>query len=834
MYSSIMLPLTRRIIFGVCLSFVFLQCGVYAADYVDFNTDILDVNDKKNIDFSRFESSGYIMPGDYSFKLKINQNEIDEQPISVYNKDDDKKETEACFSSELVKQFGLKEEFLQKISMWHQGQCADITSLEGVIVSPDMGAGVLNISIPQVYLEYVSNDWVPISMWDEGIPGLLTDYNLNFQSNTQESDGRTDRTLSGNGTSGLNIGAWRARADWQTNYASGSSGNSGRKKWAWDRSYVYRAMPKLGAKLTLGEDYMNSDLFDSFRFVGASMISDDNMLPPNLRGYAPEVSGVAKTNAKVTISQQGRIIYETQVAAGPFSIQDLNSAVSGTLDVRVQEQDGSVQQYKVSTASIPYLTRPGSIRFKVFSGRPTNESHQAAGETFSSGEMSWGINNGWSLYGGSTVSDSYRSLAVGVGRDLMMLGALSFDVTRADARLNNYQSEDKIGRSYRLSYSKRFDDTGSEITFAGYRFAEKDFMSFSDFLNYVSTTDAFQEDKEMYTVTFSQQFVDSGTSLYVNYSHQTYWNSPEEDRYNLSLSRFFDMDKWKNINISLTAYRNKFEGNNDDGAYISASIPWGDTATVSYNSTFSDSSNSHRIGYYDRLENGDNYQIATGSGNEGMNVSGYYDHSGDLSDVTANLDYEQNQYRSAGLTLRGGVTATAKGAALHRVNSLGATRVLVDTVDAANVPVHGYGDTVLTNHFGKAVITDVTQYIKNNLSIDIDNMPDDAEATYSVASATLTEGAIGYRKFNVISGMKALAVIRLVDGSFPPFGASVHTDGNQEVGIVGGDGQVYLSGLNPGASLQVVWSEDDSCKVVIPEKLGQLDLTDTLLLPCIH
>ena len=294
------------------------------------------------------------------------------------------------------------------------------------------------------------------------------------------------------------------------------------------------------------------------------------------------------------------------------------------------------------------------------------------------------------------------------------------------------------------------------------------------------------------------------------------------------------MDKWKNINISLTAYRNKFEGNNDDGAYISASIPWGDTATVSYNSTFSDSSNSHRIGYYDRLENGDNYQIATGSGNEGMNVSGYYDHSGDLSDVTANLDYEQNQYRSAGLTLRGGITATAKGAALHRVNSLGATRVLVDTVDAANVPVHGYGDTVLTNHFGKAVITDVTQYIKNNLSIDIDNMPDDAEATYSVASATLTEGAIGYRKFNVISGMKALAVIRLVDGSFPPFGASVHNDGNQEVGIVGGDGQVYLSGLNPGASLQVVWSEDDSCKVVIPEKLGQLDLTDTLLLPCIH
>jgi outer membrane usher protein FimD/PapC len=146
----------------------------------------------------------------------------------------------------------------------------------------------------------------------------------------------------------------------------------------------------LKAKLTLGEDYLNSDLFDSFRFTGASVISDDNMLPPNLRGYAPEVTGVAKTNAKVTISQQGRVIYETQVAAGPFAIQDLNNAVSGMLDVRVQEQDGSVQEFKVSTASIPYLTRPGSVRYKVFAGKPTSYDHSIEGETFGSGEFSGG------------------------------------------------------------------------------------------------------------------------------------------------------------------------------------------------------------------------------------------------------------------------------------------------------------------------------------------------------------------------------------------------------------------------------------------------------------
>ncbi len=112
-------------------------------------------------------------------------------------------------------------------------------------------------------------------------------------------------------------------------------------------------------------DYLDSGIFDSFRFSGVSLVSDDNMLPPNLRGYAPEVVGVAKTNAKVTISQQGRVIYETQVAAGPFRIQDINDAISGELDVRVEEQDGSVQAFKVNTASIPVPDAPRLVALQA-------------------------------------------------------------------------------------------------------------------------------------------------------------------------------------------------------------------------------------------------------------------------------------------------------------------------------------------------------------------------------------------------------------------------------------------------------------------------------------
>lgn len=804
-----------------------------AADDIQFNTDVLDVKDKANIDLSQFSKRGYIMPGDYTFKIKINQNELEEQDVAVYAAENDSKDSKVCLTPETVKKFGFKEGMEQKFALWHQNQCVDITALQGVEVHPDLSAGVLTISVPQAYVEYTDDNWVPSSMWDDGVPGLLADYNLNAQARQSES-GSDENTLSGNGTFGANLGPWRARADWQTNYEDQSGdeeGSSAQKKWTWSRIYLYRALTSMKAKLTLGEDYLNSDLFDSFRFVGASVVSDDNMLPPNLRGYAPEVTGVAKTNAKVTISQQGRVIYETQVAAGPFAIQDLNNAVSGTLDVRVQEQDGSEQNYKVSTANIPYLTRPGSVRYKLFAGKPTSYDHKADGETFGSGEFSWGISNGWSLYGGMVTSEKYVSFAAGLGRDLMAFGALAFDVTRSDAKL---EDEHRSGQSYRVSYSKRFDDTGSQVTFAGYRFSEKDYMSFNDYLAYTSSQDDFMQSKEMYTMTFSQDIKSLGVSAYLNYSHQTYWNNPAEDRYSLSLSRYFDIGKWKNISSSLTAYRNKFNGENDDGMYVSLSIPWGDSGSLSYNGSMNADSNSNNLAYYDHLKNGDNYRISAGGSEDGGSMSGYYDHSADAADITANVDYQQNQYTSEGLTLRGGMTATTHGAALHRSNTMGGTRVMVDTGDAADIPVQGYGDTSRTNMFGKTVITDVGNYSKNSLSIDINDLPDNAETSSSVVQATLTEGAIGYRKFNVVSGMKAMAVIRLADGTSPPFGASVQNADKQEVGIVNDEGQTYLSGLKPDAKLNVSWDGEVQCAVTVPEKLTGLSQNGNLFLPCQH
>ncbi|WP_186369922.1 outer membrane usher protein [Yersinia aleksiciae] len=822
---------SRPCILGVMIGLIISAGAVKSyADEIQFNTDVLDINDRTNIDLSQFSRSGYIMPGNYIMVIQLNKQGLQEHPVTFYPAENDPKESEACITPELVDKFGLKPEMKNKLSWWHQEQCLNVSSLAGMNAKGDIGAGALYLTIPQAYLEYTSDNWDPPSRWDNGIPGLLFDYSANTRILRQFQTGTQGHNTSGNGTVGGNIGAWRLRADWQARLDNPGGGQPASRNWDWSRYYAYRAIPRLGAQLTLGENVLNSDIFDSFRFTGVSLVTDNNMLPPNLRGYAPEVTGIARSNAKVIISQQGRILHESLVAIGPFRIQDLNDSVSGQLNVRVEEQDGSVQEFTMETATIPYLTRPGTVRYKAATGRPSDWQHRANGPLFVTGEFSWGISNGWSMYGGGVAGGDYNSLAMGMGRDLMTLGALSLDATQSRVHLP-LMGETLSGGSYRLSYSKRFDDYDSQVTFAGYRFSQQNYMSMSEYLDARNQGVRSQNSKEMYTITFNQQFRDLGLSAYLDYSHQTYWNRPNNDRYNLSLASYFDIGRFKNMSVSLTAYRNRYNGSNDDGMFLSLSVPWGSNGSISYSNTWDRNESSHQASYYNRVNDNDSYQVSSGVSRSGTMASGYYSHQGDITQMNASAGYQEGRSASIGMSIQGGTTATLEGAAFHRAGMQGGTRILLDTDGVAGIPLRGYGANTQSNRFGKAVVSDISSYYRNQVSIDLNKLPGNAETTRSVVQATLTEGAIGYRKFEVIAGEKAMAVIRLADGTTPPFGATVLNKKKQNVGIVDDSGSVYLSGINAGESMTVQWGGQTQCELSLPAVLSNSNQTD-LLLPC--
>ena len=262
-------------------------------------------------------------------------------------------------------------------------------------------------------------------------------------------------------------------------------------------------------------------------------------------------------------------------------------------------------------------------------------------------------------------------------------------------------------------------------------------------------------------------------------------------------------------------------------------MPWGDNSTVSYNGNYGSGTDSSQVGYFSRVDDATHYQLNIGTSDKHTSVDGYYSHDGSLAQVDLSANYHEGQYTSAGLSLQGGATLTTHGGALHRTQNMGGTRLLIDADGVADVPVEGNGAAVYTNMFGKAVVSDVNNYYRNQAYIDLNKLPENAEATQSVVQATLTEGAIGYRKFAVISGQKAMAVLRLQDGSHPPFGAEVKNDNEQTVGLVDDDGSVYLAGVKPGEHMSVFWSGVAHCDINLPDPLPA-DLFNGLLLPCQH
>lgn len=807
---------------------------------IQFNTDFLDVKNRANVNLDQFSRQGFIMPGIYLLQVKINGRALPQDfSIAWITPEGNPDGSELCAEPDLVAQLGIKSELTEKFTWVKRGerQCLAPQALQGMEMKADLGQSALVIALPQAYMEYTDETWDPPARWDNGIPGLILDYNINSQFRRNEEDGGNNQNISGSGTLGANLGPWRLRADWQANYnrSDNDDYSSTSHDQGWSRYYAYRALPSIGAKLTLGENYLTSDIFDSFNFAGASVVSDDQMLPPKLRGYAPEIVGVAHTNAKVQVSWQGRVLYETQVPAGPFRIQDLNQSVSGTLHVRIEEQNGQVQEFDVSTASVPFLTRPGMVRYKLAFGRPQDWDHHLTASPFASAEISWGVLNGWSLYGGAIGEQSYQAFAIGTGKDLGVIGALAIDVTHSRAQLpenSGYSDNTLKGNSYRISYSRDFDAIDGRLTFAGYRFSEKNFMSMSDYLDareyYRPRTG---RDKEMYTVTWNQNFRDQGVSAYFSYSKRTFWDTQDQNNYNLMLSWYVDLWSLKNVGLSVNAYRNEYDGEKDDGVYFSVSIPWGN-GSLSYNGNYNGDARSNQLGYSASRSNGDSWQLKAGQNENGATMDGYYSHRGSLMDSDYSASYEQGSYSSLGISLRGGMTLTPEGGALHRGGTTGGTRLLVDTDGIADIPVGSYSTPVYSNIFGKAVIADISSYYRSQVRIDLDHLPEKTSTTQSVVQATLTEGAIGYRRFDVVSGENVMAILRMSDGAFPPFGAEVRNERQKQLGLVSDDGNAWLAGVKPGESLNIVWDGAARCQAELPNNFTQEMLVSPMLLPC--
>lgn len=828
---------------ALCSSLSFVQklsvglCVIIAVSQkalgIEFTTNMLDVEDRENINLSNFENSNHIPPGDYVVRLTLNHYTIQDEARITYLPAQNDTGSQLCLPHELVQRLALKAEYYQQLLKQPlQANCLLLDTLKDITVINDRQKGELKLSVPQSLLAYADTNWMPPEQWDQGIPGLFLDYDIAGNYLYRDHDTNT-RTLTSYGTVGANLEKWRLRANYQ--YAHRDNAENTTKRFDWTQVYLYRPLPDMSAKLLIGQNFLQSNVFDAFRFTGLSLTSDERMMPPNLRGYAPLVTGIAKTNARVTISQQGRVIYETSVPPGPFAIEDLNQAIQGMLDIAVEEEEGSTQHYQMNTATIPFLTRYHQVNYKFAAGKPTYGIHNKyIGPEFITGEFSWGMTNTTSLYGGIIgATENYNAQSLGLGHNLYSLGALSYDVTRSQARLAD-RNKDQTGYSYRFNYAKRFESTGSQVTFAGYRFSDRNYLSMSEYIDHLSNARYRPGDKQTYTIMANQEIPFLDVVSYLSFTRRTYWDDSRSNNLALSLSRQFNVAGLKNLTGTLSLSQNRYPEQNDTQLFLGISLPISRGQQIGFDSQFGRAGNTHNISYFNATQRDRSWRLSAGGKEHDFShgeplVRGNYQQQTPSGRLSLSASHKNQQYRSVNADWTGSLTLTPKGAAMGPYIGGNEPRMIISADGTANIPLNN--GRAVTNRWGVAVLPGGGSYETAEYAVDVRNLPEDVDISHSVIKNTLMDGAIGYRQIKAQKGYQILAIIRLKDGSYPAFGSRVYEKETlKELGIISEKGEVFLTGINPNNTILAQLNNNQQCEIKLPTQLKSG--IQQLLLPC--
>ncbi|MDI6539624.1 fimbria/pilus outer membrane usher protein [Pantoea ananatis] len=685
----------------------------------------------------------------------------------------------------------------------------------------------LDISIPQKWIKKRPRGWVPPERWDDGITAGLLNWSFSGSNTHRRYGNSSSYYLRLN--SGINYGPWRLRDERTLN--GGNYMSSLSHQWRQGRTWIERGLRDWRSSFTIGDVVTGGEVFDSTSLLGVSLMTNNDMYPDTERGYAPVVRGIALTNARVSIRQNGYIVYETNVAPGEFAIDDINSMYSsGDLEVSVTESDGNVRVFTVPYATLPILLREGRIKYALNAGRLHKGSQKnTAPSAVVQGTLALGLPHRVTTYGGMQASGNYSSVALGSGINMGVWGAFSADVTHADSRLADNSRHS--GQSIRFLYSRGFESTGTTFQLAGYRYSTKGFYTLEEsHRSYMSGWrwgqlrdasgrvlpqqvtnwyDLKDKRREKIEANISQRVVDSG-SLYLSGSRQTYWhtnkaNTSFEAGYSSSLGPL-------NYTLNYSESYSSSLRQTDRGINLSLSVPL-DRLFSGAGKSMSASFNTGRDGNGEVTQqsgisgsalefNKLNWSVYQGYSRRGGNSNSLRaDYRGGYGNVAASYgqgrDFRQVSYAASGgmIIHSGGVTAG---------QSLGNTAVLVSVPGSTGVPLLS-GSGIKTDWRGYAIGPWAREYEESRVAIDVAHLDARTEIERPVVRVIPTKGAIVRAEFAAKTGLRVLMTLKK-NGKPLPFGTTVST--GQSSSIVGDEGQVYLTGLSPSGTLTAKWGNN--------------------------
>ncbi|WP_336695485.1 fimbria/pilus outer membrane usher protein [Delftia acidovorans] len=810
---------------------------------VEFDPSFLNTG-KQTIDVSRYSRANVVTAGSYNPDIYINGNWVGRSEVQ-FKALAGSQDALPCLDKALLEKVGIDLSRLPPeaaLKLAADGGCNRLDQIvAGAFTSFDFGKQRLDLSVPQASLRRSVRGYVSPDQWSAGVPVGLLGYQFNtYHGRSSNAENSTQSYLGLNG--GVNIDRWHFRHNGSFSWA-----DTGRSGYQNISTYAQRDIADWSSQLILGDTYTAGDLMDSTSFRGIRLNSDDRMLPDSQRGYAPVVRGVANTNARVTVTQNGIKLYETTVAPGAFVINDLYpTGYGGDLQVSITEANGAVRSFAVPYAAVPLSLREGQNRYSLTAGVVRHLPNTSP--MFSQATWQHGFTNMLTGYGGVSVAKGHISPMMGAALTTPW-GAFGADLTHASTSIPNDGSFS--GQSLRASYAKSFVQTGTHVAIAAYRYSTNGFFGLNDAMRARDQANLLRPSTDLYrprnraSLVMGQQFGPGGGSLSLTASTAKYWNRQGSNvDYAIGYSNSF-----RNISYNLSAARQRDAwGQSNTFLHVGLSIPLSMERGMML-STNTNRDSRGRVQAQANLsgllgnDNAISYGLSANHKTGGMN--------GSSTSASANATYRASQtelsgsvsasassgYQQFSVGARGAIVAHPGGVTLSQ--SVSDTFAIVEAKNAEGARINN-APGVKVDSRGYAVVPYLTPFSMNEVSIDPKGLSTDVELKETSQHVAPLAGAVPLLVFKTAYGRSAVIRARQAGDIPVPFGASVLDMDGKELGLIGQAGKLLARGLSDQGELQVQWKTDTGmvgCNLAytLPERKRSTTYQppQSLELPCV-
>lgn len=785
------LALFVRAVIYSAIPLLLLDAPSVHAREVTFDTDILKSRGL-GVDLNRyFAEAPRFLPGTHSVSVKVNGN--DRGTAAVRFSEDGT----MCVDNDFLEFAGL-----MPVPIKANETCHDIRSdYAQAVINPLPNQEAVELYLPQEALNSLSAD---VKNFQHGGTAGMLNYSLfSTKSDYSGSDSTSNRYSQASLEAGFNTMDWSLRSRYILTDDDGSRNA--------ESIYTYAEHVFVPQRLTMqvGEINAMSDVLSGVPITGVQLMPTSG-LQKDSSGVS--VSGIARTSqARVEVRQNGRLIFNTLVPAGPFTLDDVPMVRNNVdLDVTVVESDGSTNHYIVPASSVKSrnLSRPNGLTVSAGQVRGIDSDY--------SDPLVFNVSDGWRIFpwmnllASGVVAEDYQ--AAGARTEFMVTDDWNISTSMAASKAQFGDSDNGIKNELQSDYSFT-ENVGLSASVAHYSG------------DYRELADAMDDDYQGYDNSYSAN-IRWSTPLAGAFSAGLSYNQAagdgEDSRYLLlSWGKTF---KYASVNVNWqSAVGNSDDDQNDDLLYINLSIPLGGSQSLSSYMRKQGDSTSYGLANSGSLGNDTNYYISADRDQESKENSFN-------GNINTNLHYTQlsvgggtsgDNQRNYNATLSGGIAMHKEGVTFSPYSIKDTFAIAKLSEPKAGVEITTPQGTVWTDRWGQAVIPGLTEWRNSRIEVDANKLPQSMTLANGTKYIAAAHGSVSEVSFKVLNSRRVMLRIKQADGKPLTKGLSVVDDKDNYVVTVVDDGHVFLNDADQVAALYAINDDNQRlCKLdfTLPEK----------------